>query len=388
MKNKLIISTLLSTLVLSSCSRGSSADEQPTSAVTPHTPPISYDYQFSREDISTVDLEEGKLLIDQFYWLDNRMKSSSSFSREKYQEKMHFGKSIEDITAQSIGYYLKNETIKAQVKKDIDHYFEDLELIANANQEANKGIAGWIGYEEERRYVNSYGEETGQVLQKALMGLTLLDRINNHHLSDEVLNNVKLQKDNSGLVLVPGKKYTELEHHWDMAFAYLGKENSVFKPLFIANYLEKETKDMPFLKGIDERVYKAYFLGRKAIAEKNYTEMNQQAAIIKKELNTLFAARAIYYLKKAIPDLKEDPRNAFHGLSEAYGFIYALNATLKNDNTPYLNHSEIQQLLSDLRGTDGFWEIDRLAADSKTKGSLLYTAQTIATAYGFNLNEI
>ncbi|WP_018676283.1 DUF4856 domain-containing protein [Riemerella columbina] len=387
MKKRLILTLMLSTLALTSCSRDGGGGDNGGGT----NPPVvneSYDYKFSRDGFSTVDFKEGEALINLFYKLDNGLKSASRFSKNYYQEKGVYGKSLDDITATSIGYYLKNTTLKTEVKQDIDHYFEDLVLIANANQEAKKGIAGWIGYDEERRYVNGYGEETGQVLQKALMGVALLDRINNHHLSSEILNDAKLQKDNSNIVLVSGKKYTELEHHWDMAFAYLGKENSLYKPLFIANYLEKETKDMLFLRGVDERVYKAYYKGRKAVVSQNYDEMKNQAEIINKELGTLFAARAIYYLKKALPDMKEDARNAFHGLSEAQGFIYALNSIRKADGTPYLSHAEVQQLLTDLRGAGGFWDVDRLAASKNTKGSLLNISERIANKFGFKSEDI
>lgn len=142
------------------------------------------------------------------------------------------------------------------------------------------------------------------------------------------------------------------------------------------------------MAGIDERVYTAFYKGRKAVVDKDYTEMKKQAAIIRGELNKLLAARAIYYLKKGIPDLREDVRNAFHGLSEAYGFIYALNAARKEDGSSYLSPAEINQILAEFRGEHGFWEVDRLAADESTKGSLLNLSKQIADKFGFKVNEI
>lgn len=383
MKNKIILALVLSTLCFSSCS---SDRESTTTSVSPSTPnpPVtseSFDYQFTRNGSNTVDLQEGITLIDLFYSLDKGLKNANKFSKDYYTKKGNFGKSVEDITAAT------SASQNTKIKEDINKFFAQLKQLSDNVAEAKEGQAGTIGYEEETRYVDAKGIEIAQVLQKTIMGMALLDQITNYHLSDQVLKNDKLLKENDNQTLVPNKKYTALEHHWDLAYAYLGKHNATYNPLFIANYLKKETRGMKFLTDIDTKVYKAFYLGRKAATEKNYSEMRAQADIIRKELNTLFAARAIYYLKTAINDLKEDPRNAFHGLSEAYGFLYALNAA-KTNNQPYVSYDEIQVLISDLTAGKGFWEIDRLAADQSTKGSLLNISKRIADKFGFNVNEI
>lgn len=387
MKNKIILALMLSALCFTSCSRETSGVETPS--VLPPVTKESYEYKFSRNGLSTVDLETGKEMIDLFYLLDNGMKIASSQSRNYYERKGSvYALSMKDITAAS-SYYASKTALQTAVRNEIEVMFGELKAISdNSGLEAKKGQAGFIGYEEERRYVDAYGIETGQVLQKALMGVALLDQVLNQHLGEEVLGDAQLQKDNSNLVMVTGKRYTALEHHWDRAYAYMGRENSKFTPLFIANYLEKETKDMPFLAGIDERVYTAFYKGRKAVVDKDYTEMKKQAAIIRGELNKLLAARAIYYLKKGIPDLREDVRNAFHGLSEAYGFIYALNVARKEDGSSYLSPAEINRILAEFRGEHGFWEVDRLAADESTKGSLLNLSKQIADKFGFKVNEV
>ncbi|SDD86729.1 DUF4856 domain-containing protein [Riemerella columbipharyngis] len=387
MKNKIILALMLSSLSFISCSRGDGGSS--SEPITPITVDESYKYEFSRNGFSTVDLNEGIEMINSFYQLDKSLKTAGITSLSKYQSLTSYDKSMESITASSTGYYLKNSALRTKVLNDVRHLFDDLDMIRNAGgSEAEEGKAGFIGYDQEKRYVNEYGIETGAVLQKVLMGLALLDQISNDQLSNNVLDNSKLQNDNSNGVLVSGKKYTELEHHWDLAYSYLGKENFTQTPLFISNYMEKETIDMPFLKDIDKRVYKAFYLGRKAAVEKNYTEMKAQANVIKKELNTLFAARAIYYLKKGIPDLRENVKNAFHGLSEAYGFIYALNACRDTNGKQYVSYDEINQMLSDLKGERGFWDVDRLAADESTTGSLLNVSKRIADKFGFNVNDI
>ncbi|MCD5968391.1 DUF4856 domain-containing protein, partial [Riemerella anatipestifer] len=83
MKNKIILALMLSALCFTSCSRETSGVETPS--VLPPVTKESYEYKFSRNGLSTVDLETGKEMIDLFYLLDNGMKIASSQSRNYYE---------------------------------------------------------------------------------------------------------------------------------------------------------------------------------------------------------------------------------------------------------------------------------------------------------------
>ena len=64
------------------------------------------------------------------------------------------------------------------------------------------------------------GIAVAEVYKYAIMGAIYLDKILNIHLSEQILENNEVLVRNDLTQLLPGHNYTELEHHWDLAYGY------------------------------------------------------------------------------------------------------------------------------------------------------------------------
>ena len=70
------------------------------------------------------------------------------------------------------------------------------------------------------------------------------------------------------------------------------------------------------------------------------------------------AVYALHYLSGAITTLSgssSDKRDAFHGLSEGYGFVMSLQFTNDGTDTPYFTKSEVDSYLQQI---DNFYTVE------------------------------
>ncbi len=261
--------------------------------------------------------------------------------------------SVGSKIAVSLDYFSSNAAATAKIHDDFDKYFAMREAIHDQKEtEAQKGTAGFIAYtfegEDQRRHVSAEGFEVQEVYSKSSFGALQLDQILNHHLTKA------RTADNEQPVV--GKSYTEMEHHWDQAYGYLygltdnpglpdsGQQfgSSMHAYVDILN-------DAPGVVGIRDDVFSAFLKGREAIVNKDYQERDRQIAILRETLSTAMAYRGVYYMQGAKEILADAGGAAFHNLSEAYGFIYALQFSRKPDAAePYLTASEVGDLLAKL----------------------------------------
>ena len=255
--------------------------------------------------------------------------------------------------AVSPDYFGGNAAATAKIHDDFGKYFAMREAIHDQKEtQAQKGTAGFIAYtfegEDRRRHVSAEGFEVQEIYSKSSFGALQLDQILNHHLTKS------MTADNEQLVA--GKSYTEMEHHWDAAYGYLygltdnpglpdsGEQfgSSMHAYVDILN-------DAPGVVGIRDDVFSAFLKGREAILNEDYQERDRQIAILREKLSTAMAYRSVYYMQTAKEILADAGGAAFHNLSEAYGFIYALQFSRKPDAAePYLTASEVDDLLAKL----------------------------------------
>lgn len=224
------------------------------------------------------------------------------------------------------------------------------DYVANGT-EAASGISGRIQRGTSTNYilVNEKGWEFTQIIEKGLMGSVLLHQIMNVYLTDDRVGAIA-----ENIELVEGKNYTPKEHYWDEAFGYWGVPvdfDSEGTNLFWGNYTlgrEGYTGSATVLKD-------AFLAGRTAIVNQDQTALDAQRAIIYAEFERVAAATAIHYLNEAIADLNNgDQGNAFHHLSEGYGFVMALRISPERRMTA----EQIDQILSSHFGADGnFWAV-------------------------------
>lgn len=205
---------------------------------------------------------------------------------------------------------------QAQVHAVITDAFAQMARISTeGSKTAAKGVAGKSG----TYLLDEAGVEWAQIIQKSLIGAYQLDYISN------ILLNTGLNADNTGLV--SGKKYTALEHNWDLAYGFLSlndiygskevKADETVTPairassgeLYLGSYAWEYNKT-GYVK-----LHTAFLKGRAAIVNNDMEEVKVQAAIIRNVLETPIGASAYGYMNKST--------NAPHAFAEGLGFIYS-----------------------------------------------------------------
>ncbi len=276
-------------------------------------------------------------------------------------------KNARSKTAASIDYFSANTTDATAIKETFDAYISNQVSNVFPNW-ANTATAGNAGQLQEAgggstRYINAKGLELNQAFSKSLIGALMADQIMNNYLSPAVLDEGDNLSNNTENVLDDGKNYTTMEHKWDEAYGYLyGNEANPAVPVldadsFLNKYLSSVENDNDF-KGISMAIYNAFKLGRAAIVAKNYTLRDAQAQIIREKISEIIGIRAVYYLQQGKNTLSIDKANAFHSLSEGYGFIYSLQFTRKPGTTEaYFTKAEVDGVIEELMTGNGFWDV-------------------------------
>ena len=247
-------------------------------------------------------------------------------------------------------------------------YFDAIAATSAANgQAAAQGTAGLL---DGKYLVDAKGFEYGQFIQKGLIGALMLDQISNIYLGSE-----KMNADNE--VIVNGKNYTQLEHHWDEAYGYL-TQNEVFPKKdpndatkYLESYLGGYVRQVKEPNGNPADVYMAFLKGRAAIVNDDATTRNTQIAAIRTALEKSIATIAISYLNKA--KTANSDGSKFHALSEGVGFIYSL----RYGHNAKISKAKSDQLLDVLTGKEhGFWSL--------TNADLDNVRNEVANAFGID----
>jgi len=242
----------------------------------------------------------------------------------------------------------------------IDDFFT--EIIPNKEVVASKGVAGKIG----SRYVNAKGMEYNQLFNKGLIGALVTDQVLNNYLGDTRIANESYISANNTQTLADGKNYTTYEHHFDEAYGYVyGAADNLIEPVakgddkFLFTYIT-QVNGMTSFAGIQEQIFKAFKIGRGAVVAQDYEVLADAISVLRYQISKVVAVRAVHYLEAGKNDLAvQDYESAFHGLSEAYGFIYSLQFT-RNPHTgdAYLSINEVEALLAKLDAGNGFWDLE------------------------------
>ncbi len=367
---------------------------------------VPQDYSFTRNGSTTVDfngqttrLQMAKEISSSFKDFENTTETSLSnmFSNENSPfssaELNNSNKSVKSKVAASKDYFSQNAVESNIIKAEFESYISAQmnEVAPNRNQVAAEGIAGQIADGTSVRYINSKGLEYDQAFAKGLIGALLTDQMLNNYLSLDVLDegdNVDL---NTAGTVASGKNYTTMEHKWDEAYGYLYGDPSVPTPnpnsaltnnedRLLFNYLAKVEGDSDFA-GIAEEIFNAFKTGRAAIVAGNYQVRNEQINIIKENISKIIAVRSVYYLQKGKNALANgETGNAFHQLSEGFGFVFSLRFT-QNPETgqPYFSAAQVEDFKAQLLTGNGFWDVSPATLDS--------ISASIATAFGFTVEQ-
>lgn len=300
--------------------------------------------------------------------INNMFANGAGFSEELCS------KNIRSKTASSA-------TASSTVKPLFDAFIEETvsDVFPRWNSPASIGNSGYITESNgKKRYVNSKGLELDQAFVKGLIGGLCLDQITNNYLTVgklDVGNNIS---DNDNELLDGDNNYTTMEHYWDEGFGYLyGLEADPENPTYSDNGDILLNKYAGKVNGSDagqvdmSAVYDAFIAGRTAIVNNDYVKRDLEAAKIKKALDEIIAIRAAYYLEAGAEIIANgDARpDAFHDLSEGYGFILSLQFT------DFFTNAEVEVLLNQLLEGDGFWKVESstlttMAQQIRTKSNI------------------
>ena len=109
------------------------------------------------------------------------------------------------------------------------------------------------------------------------------------------------------------------------------------------------------MPGIAQTVYDAFKLGRAAIVAGNYEVRDAQANIIKIHLSKVIGYKSVDYLNGYMSKMAAgNTADAFHALSEGYGFVMSLQFTNDGTENPYFTKAEVDAMLAQM---DNFWTV-------------------------------
>ncbi len=368
---KKIIFLIIAVIILAACEKSGVGETVETANIL--YPMKDIPYKFKRNGMSSVDYYEVTLLTDQLARLKRRMRlgNKKDYDYNTFMKLYNEGDYSYIKPSEQIASSELSETQK--VRADLIQLIEVSRQIEK--QVAEQGKAGYVGGDvgfAEKIYVDANGVAFAEVFANILDGAIFLDKILYKHLDDKLFTNKKLQSDHENLQLISGKNYTELEHHWDLAYGYFTQ----IQGLTQANGLSA-------LKGIERKILDAFVRGRMNLANYHYDLVQQQIAIIRTELSRAFAIQTVEKLTGKITEVnyQEAPKQAFKYISQAYGMIYSLQFTRQADGEYFFTYDQVKNIQAKLLENNGLWDSERLLSDEQTSGSLKNIAKTIADKY-------
>ena len=393
MKQKTFIYSLLLLLVsvLSSCSQWEGETVE-SAYREPQIPDPSY--QFKRNGSSSVDYLECSLLRDPLDYIyssylrpANIMYEGTMTRVKGYFNNGEFGlKPQEELATSSL-----HKANRKRILNDVEEIFEVTGKLSGLgqsspgtyrNHKAAMGEGGYVGLpigEVNIAFANEKGLVVAEMFNGIIWGGIYLDKILNVHLNDSLYKDSRLRTEHERTALLPGRNYTELEHHWDLAYGYYQ---------YWLPYVQGS--GLPLLRESRIKLYNAFARGRLALTEYRYDEVLQQLQVIRAELSKVAAVRAMNLLVSDITvgNLDEDINNALVFLSQACGAVYGLQFTVQESGKPHLSYEQVKAYINELTAGNGLWEKQRLLGDETMTGSLKYVAAQIGKRYGLTLNDV
>ena len=328
-------------------------------------------YEFLRDGMSTVSFSGQTTRlnqVDEIYLALN----SNTYNETQLDEMFADGAGFTDSALNGTGKNVRGKTsagcaagssaTQAQFDAQIADFANN--VVPAWSNDASAGIAGKLTDASRSIHVNAKGHEIDQTFVKGLIGGMTLDQIVNNYLQPCQLESGSRKDDNTNGVLSSGKNYTDMEHKWDEAFGYLyGQEEDAKradlgsapngKGTTLNKYFKKvNDSNQP---GIAEIVYNAFKKGRAAIVAGDYQVRDAQANIIQIHLSKVIGYKAVDYLNGYMSKMAAgNTADAFHALSEGYGFIMSLQFTNNGNNVPYFTKAEADAMLAKI---DDFWTV-------------------------------
>ncbi|MGB1216991.1 MAG: DUF4856 domain-containing protein [Saprospiraceae bacterium] len=280
-----------------------------------------------------------------------------------------------DPSANWSGTYGSTKQLRSKTDTNAQATFDALLNQAAADASAALGMAseGQAGIissldGEKNYFVNATGVEYAQIIEKGLMGACLM-----HQATEIYLGPGKMDGDNTDVIDGEG---TEMEHHWDESFGYLGVPTDFPTNTSGLVFWGKYCNGRDGVINTNATLMNAYIKGRAAISNDDLTTRDAQIEIIRNTYDEVSAGTAIHYLNSASSNFNDDARRV-HALSEAVAFIYSLNF---NPNAK-ASSSQINTALTTVGGSVSFSSMDFY---NVTIADIEAARDQLATVYGWS----
>lgn len=240
----------------------------------------------------------------------------------------------------SSGKQLKNKMVQSEQNK-FETYLTALATASqHTNQTASQGQAGIMTSNDgSKRYLlNENGMELAQLIEKGIATACFY-----YQATAVYLGETKMNVDNKAVIAGKG---TNMEHHWDESFGYLGAPIDFPGNINNLELWAKYSNKVNSVLGCNSKIMNAYLKGRAAVSAKDYDTRDIMRGNIKAEWEVILAAVAISYLNDA-KAVSTDKALYCHYITEAYAFIMGL----KYGASKSLPDFEVDHILADLAGS-------------------------------------
>ena len=256
---------------------------------------------------------------------------------------------LKDMYANTGGHFtdadLNSSTkqLKSKTFADDQAMFEGwMEDLAAASQSMTAGSQGTAGVVTSNNGDKNYlldenGVEYTQLIEKGLMGACFYYQIAEVYTREGKIGDAV---DNTN---VTEGKGTDMEHHWDEAFGYMGVPINFPTNTDDVRFIGKYCNGRDAVLSTNSEAIAAFTKGRAAISNNDYPVRDVAAAEVRTAVEKVFAATAIHYLNGANADFADDALRC-HQLSEAYAFL----AGLKYNTDKTISQSQLDALLTEL----------------------------------------
>ena len=236
---------------------------------------------------------------------------------------------------------LKDKTAEGDigVQAMFENYMDSLAYISSlnfSNSTETYGQAGVWTNGTKSYLMGGNGFEYAQLIEKGLMTAVFMNQM--------TVNYLGTLADDDNTTPLPGKTYTEMQHHWDEAFGYFSSEidyptNGADR--FWGKYAQGSVE---VLLGTGTNIMNAFLKGRAAIDNNDYATRDAQIAIIRDQIEKVCAGTAIHYLNEAKANITS-PIVKNHVLSEAIAFIDGLRYGYNSINAVSITSAEVDTAL-------------------------------------------
>ncbi len=260
---------------------------------------------------------------------------------------------------------VSTENISKKAMPDLNKWIEELNIISKNTNEAKKGKAGKLG----KRYVNTRGVETEQLIKKGLIGALQLNNFNLAYMG-----------------AVMGKDANERKEAVDKAVKYLlGSTEPKTKDEFkeegnaFGKYMMSTAKSDKY-KDIDKDIYKLIQTAYDNASNFDSPKYTQAFSELNKKVTTVVAFRAVHYMAKYTEKIRKEFKGGnVHELSEGLGFAYSLRFAYKGNHMYYLTPEQAMEFAN-----VNLWDE---AKDKSGNSFLDKQAEAIAEMFGFTVED-